>query len=60
MQISSLNAIHQAQTLSSNSRVEGSPAEEANESAAEKASEAAQKAAVAKSTGVGTKIDITA
>lgn len=59
MQISSLNVAHQAQTSSNNSKVEGSPTEEANESAAEKATEQ-MKTAVAQSTGVGTKVDITA
>ncbi|NRD79829.1 hypothetical protein HPT25_21060 [Bacillus sp. BRMEA1] len=63
MQISSLNGSYQAQTLSNKSRIEGSPAEEANESAAEKAAERsnrAQKTAMATSTGIGTNIDITA
>jgi len=49
----------QIQAISSNSTMEGSPAEEANESATEKANEA-QKKAIAQSTGVGTKVDVTA
>lgn len=62
MQISNnLHVAQQAQTqaLKNNSSNEGSPAEEASESAAERVSEA-QKKAVAQSTGVGTQVDFTA
>ncbi|MGV3465138.1 MAG: hypothetical protein ACO1OT_07590 [Heyndrickxia sp.] len=49
----------QNQAISNNSSLEGSPAEEARESATEKAHEAQQKA-IAQSTGVGTKVDVIA
>lgn len=65
MQISNVNATNYSQTLTNNSKLEGSPSEETKESAAEKASEAQkvtnpQKAVIAQSTGIGTKVDFTA
>jgi hypothetical protein len=62
LQISNANASHQTQSAQKiqSAKVEGSKAEEANESSSEKATEAlkiAQKSAVAKTTGIGINFD---
>jgi hypothetical protein len=56
MQISSVQAGQQLQQLQQTAKVQGSPSEEANESASEKATEL-QKKAIAQSTGVGVNLD---
>jgi hypothetical protein len=56
MQISNVQAGQQLQQLQQTAKVQGSSAEEANESASEKAAEQ-QKKAIAQSTGVGVNLD---
>jgi hypothetical protein len=63
LQISNVNTAQQIQsaqrTQNQSAKIEGSKSEEANEGSAEKAIEA-QKIAVAKTTGIGSKVDISA